>query len=361
MCETQRIRLLSKRCELTVHTPKESVPYDNCQTFISSVECYSGGNQILSNKRNSEILTLIENNKFDAVLINDFTNSTHTKVTDSSAKSVLIFHHVTPKNLGGISAFSKLESVYKNYKKGGITVLPSLSCVKQWKHFVSESLQKYPNYFSNVKDYELKLDDIISPYIYPFISYENFTAQENNDGYGILVSRISEDKSIKRAFELAKNNGYKLKLFCPEIKTEYQKEVADLYEKMFSMEIQENAPREKVIEEISKSKFVINSIFDESFHIVSAEAAMCGVPVVAFGSKKFSSASLEANGMEESVIVYSQKDNFQVNEIPLERKLEIQEKTKKKYAEDNCYEKLLSYINVSKSLRNNTINLEEFF
>ena len=63
-------------------------------------------------------INAIENNKYDAVLINDFTNSTHSKLTNSSAKAVLIFHHVTPKNLGGISSFSKLETVYKNYKKG---------------------------------------------------------------------------------------------------------------------------------------------------------------------------------------------------------------------------------------------------
>lgn len=361
MCETQRINLLSKNSELTVYTPKDSYPYKGCSTVNSSINSYRGGDQKGSNIRNSELLTLIENNKYDAVLINDFTNSTHSKLTNSSAKAVLIFHHVTPKNLGGISSFSKLETVYKNYKKGGITILPSISCSEQWKHYTKNSIEKYPKYFSNVKDYQENIDNILSFFIYPFISYEDFPIQENNDGEAILVARVSEDKLVTRAFDLAKNNNYDLKLFCPEIETEYQIKIAELYEKTFNRKPIINAPREKILYEISKSKFVINSVFDESFHIVSAEAAMCGVPVVSFGSKHFSPASIEANGMKESVIVNSCKDKFVVQNIDLNNKKIIQEKTKERYNEENCLDKILSYINVSNSLRKNTVTLEEFF
>ena len=88
---------------------------------------------------------------------------------------------------------------------------------------------------------------------------------------------------------------------------------------------------------------------------------MCGVLVVSFGSKHFSPASIEANGMKESIIVNSCKDKFVINSIDLKRKQEIQEKTKERYNEENCLEKILSYINVSNSLRKNSITLEEFF
>lgn len=361
LCETQRINLLSKKCELYVYTPKESVPYDNCVTLNSSVECYSGGDQKLSKLRNIEILSIIENGNFDAVLVNDYTNSTHIQVTDSSAKSVLIFHHNTPDFLGGISAFSKLEGVYKNYKKGGLTVLPSFSCVEQWRHFIKKSAEKYPNYFSESSNYIKNIEEIISFFIYPFISYEDFPISEYNDGKGILVTRIAEDKGVRKAFELAKNNNYDLKVFCPEIETDYQKKIADLYRKMFKGEININVPRQTIIEEISKSKFVINSRFGESFHIVSAEAAMCGVPVVAFGSKNFSPASIEASGMKESVIIYNQKDKFEIPELNSEDKKRAQIATKEKYSEEECYKRIISYIDISKSIRNNKQNLEDFF
>lgn len=360
MCETQRINLLSKNCELTVYTPKDSYSYKDCNTVNSSIKSYSGGDQRGSNIRNCEILALIENNKYDAVLINDFTNSTHSKVANSSAKAVLVFHHVTPKNLGGISSFSKLETVYKNYKKGALTVLPSNSCVEQWKDYTRNSIEKYPKYFSDTKDYANNLDNILSYFIYPFISYEYFPIQESTDE-GILISRIAEDKLVNRAFELAKNNNYSLKLFCPEIRTEYQIKISEQYKKTFNREAIINAPRDEIINEISKSKFVINSLFDESFHIVSAEAAMCGVPVVAFGSKKFSPASIEANGMSESIIVNSCKDKFTINSVDLERKEEVQKITKDRYSAEVCLEKILSYIDVSKSLRKENVTLEEFF
>lgn len=361
LCETQRIKLLSKYCDLYVHTPKESVAYENCTTINSSIGCYEGGDQKLSKLRNSEIISIIENGNFDAVLVNDYTNSTHVQVTDSSAKSVLIFHHNTPDFLGGISAFSKLEGVYKNYKKGGLTILPSFSCVEQWRHFIKKSVEKYPKYFTEPFNFLQDIEEIISFFIYPFISYEDFPISSENDGKAILITRIAEDKGVRKAFELAKNNNYDLKVFCPELKTEYQKKISDLYNKMFSGKIIVNAPRETIIEEISKSKFVINSRFGESFHIVSAEAAMCGVPVVAFGSKNFSPASIEANGMHESVIVYGQKDKIQIQNLSVENKQKVQNATKERYSEEECYKRIISYIDISKSIRNNKQNLEDFF
>lgn len=375
-CEYQYIRVLSKLYDVDVFTTSDSDLYDfNCKTIKSSCKSSFEGFEDDCKRKNEEIFNLIEKEKYDLVICHDWTISTHLKISKSSAKSVLIYHHVVPDELGGIAAFSKIDSLYKTYKEGCVTLLPSLSCLNQWKYHTKKYLERYPNNFSNSIDYLNILNDVMfeNNYMYPFIvGYEDFDISNEDDGSVVLVSRLDKDKRVKDAFVFCQKNNLDLKLITPKCVTDFQKEMKELYCKFFKREIFENISRKDVIKEMSKSKYVIMSRFTEAAPVTSTEAAMCGLPVIAFlnGNKNYESVydynyppALEVNTSSYSVEI-NKKNNFTLLDYPLSSKIETKEKAMNKFSENSFLEKLMIMYEKSLNMRqyrDKNSSLEEFF
>ena len=134
-CVQMHVDILSEYHDVTVFTPADSYPFERCHTMLSSVASFKDDDEHKSSKiktRNKEIENALSNEQYDLVIVHSYTISTHIVCANSNAKSVILFQHVTPANLGGIASFHKINAVMDAYKNGAITVLPSKSCVDQW-------------------------------------------------------------------------------------------------------------------------------------------------------------------------------------------------------------------------------------
>lgn len=370
MCETKQIEILRKHHEVHVYQCADAFPYADCVNHFSQIPSRGYSKERIDYRvRRQEIEALIANNDYDAIVVHDWSTTVHNlmlKVTTDAA--VIVYQHVTPTNLGGISAYAKLEGVYQQYLRGNLVLWVSASCAAQWRMFIGKTISKYPHHFSNPEDFLGELDDVVSAHLHSFnvMDYDVFPVSDSPDGTTVMVTRIDADKDHKKCFDLAKNNGLDLKLVTPMIETDHQKKIADLYRSMFNREILVGLPREQVLEEMSKADAMICS-FQESLGIAACEAAMCGIPVVAFSHETVHGAAYEANGLPTSIQVFSAKDKIEVPKTPYEERLKNAAFTRARYGEKSFLESFHTMVDVAKELRtqmsqpSEESSLEDFF
>lgn len=363
-CVQMHVDILSEYHDVTIFTPKESFPFKNCTTLYSSLESFKDDDEERQKKieiRNKEIEVALINDAYDLVIVHSYIVSTHVICANSNAKSVILFHHVTPPNLGGIAAFYKINVVFDSHKKGAIYALPSKSCVDQWIPYVQKLQKNYPENFTKNPNGDIL--ECIKYYSYPFSSTEDFPVLDESDGTLVAVTRLRKDKKVKAAINFAKKYKLKLKLVCPKIITEEEQELAALYRKHFDLDIIEDVSRERVLQEIAKSNRLLVSNYEESFSIVAAEAAMCGIPIVTLAPPKgYYPAPMEACGLPETQLVDKDTTVIDMTPIPYKRKLEIANQTKERYSKKAIHDQLIKLANVSREMRLNLVSdLSDFF
>ena len=100
----------------------------------------------------------------------------------------------------------------------------------------------------------------------------------------------------------------------------------------------------------------------ESFCIVAAEAAMCGIPIITPAAKDYYPAPMEASNTSESQLIDKDTTVIDITPIPYERKLEISNQAKQRYSKKAIYDSLMEIAKVSRDMRSNqTADLSDFF
>ncbi len=111
--------------------------------------------------------------------------------------------------------------------------------------------------------------------IYPPVEVERIKPQKGNEGYFLIISRLSPYKNVRVAVELFSNRSLPLKVVGEGEEAESLKELAGP-----TVELLGFLPEEEKIEYLKNARAVIFPVEDD-FGIVAVEAQAAGKPVIA--------------------------------------------------------------------------------
>ena len=191
--------------------------------------------------------------------------------------------------------------------------------------------------------------------LFPYL----YKAGKGDGNYLAFLGRISPEKGLIRAIEIAKAVGTKLKIAAKIDKADveyYEKEIKHLLDHPLIEFIGEINEGQKC-EFLGNAKaFLFPINWCEPFGMVLIESMACGTPIIAHGMGsvpeiiKHGENGFIINSVEEAVSIINNLDSFDRKKV---RKIFDERFTAKRMAKDyvKVYEKLISNKYISKSLK----------
>jgi len=149
--------------------------------------------------------------------------------------------------------------------------------------------------------------------VYNGISLEAFTFNENPSDYLVSLGRISPNKGVKEAIEIADKANQKLRIAggfgVGEVADRYKAEIEELLASKQSCEYLGEVGKQERDTLLSNARALLFPLqWDEPFGLVVAEAMACGTPVITYN--RGSMSELVEDGVTGFVVEYNDEKSM---------------------------------------------------
>lgn len=354
----QHIELLSKRYKVDFYTSTDSdTPRMENVNFIKSANqskyfyknCSDFKRAPGSFKKNfdKEVKQLVSMNDYDLIMSHTYEYYGPSIMSKISHKNKCIhIEHGCKEARGGMGLFAFYKSCKEMKENGGRLLTVS--------EYAKNDLNEYCK-----KKFDWKFD-LFSDVIYAYIANIEWF-NETIEDYICMIARIDPVKNISLALQFFEAN--------PDIKgklcTNYWKgnklydayfdSMYSKYGKLSNLEWVINAPREKVLDIVSKARLFLHTSPNENFSVVIGEALNHGLPVVVCSKKHGKHGWNEIDRFEDEIITVpltKKKENLENLKIAinldrkydLDKKKLIRNKILTRFSTESFYDKIDSFI-----------------
>lgn len=151
---------------------------------------------------------------------------------------------------------------------------------RSYRHFAKPRLNSSADVTLYNSEYNKSLNEVPGEVVYPPVD-EDFNPNEEKEDQAVIIGRIAPIKGIKEAIELSKSAGLKLKIIGSIFDEEYYEEIKTMAEESEDIQIIVDAERERLRNEIERSKIGFSCNETETFGINVVEYMKGGVVPIA--------------------------------------------------------------------------------
>jgi len=339
-----QLEMLCKNNQVFLYTSSDSnvCSFKNVTTYKSSEDSklITTNTTLNTNKiRKKELVKLISDNVPDIIINHNQSNNSLVKFLTSIDIPSITYCHNPTAVIGGIAGLGYIETLSEYFNSGGLVVNVSNTSMDDW-------ITYHKKYGKSINPFNI--------FQHSPVFFEKPIVQKC-ENYGLMATRMFKSKRIHTILNFHKQSNLDFKLCYIAPRAEDEFEYFETLQKLDydNFEKYEDLPRDKVIDMISKSSYMVVA-GPESLGLSALEANLYGVPVVLYSSS-------EIHPVVEMGKIYnlpyavrrfhtlSKKTDFfsLLDEVSYENRVELSETVYEYFKFNSSYKRMVDIIEIA--------------